>query len=340
MERKLATIQRVTALKPIPGADAIECARVMGWDVVVKKGEFEVGDLGVFFEIDSVLPEGQLWAEFMRPKGFRVKTCKLRGQISQGLFLSLDILPPGAFEGPPGLSFINEGTEVTGFLNVAKYDPPIPGPDIVGPFPGDVRKTDEIRLQSILPVLDELKDKPFYVTVKLDGMSGTFVRREEGLQVCMREWMVKEGTGAHWVAAKRYDLANKLPIGYAIQGEVCGPGIQKNRLGLKEVDLFVFNVIDLKSGNYFDWDSVTFFCHKYGLKTVPFDFEVDEPELANFPFTLENFLELAKGEYPGTGNRREGIVVRPLVNCRSEALGGDRLSFKVINNDFLLKDEE
>src|SRR5215475_5801984 len=96
MERKLVSIQRIERIDPIDGADRIVKARVMGWDVVVKKGELGPGDPCVFFEIDSVLPAGQPWAEFMRPRGFRVKTARLRGVLSQGLALPLDILPAGA----------------------------------------------------------------------------------------------------------------------------------------------------------------------------------------------------------------------------------------------------
>lgn len=92
-ERKLVTIQTVTDIQPIPGADNIDQARVMGWTVVVKKGEFQIGDPCIFFEIDSVLPDGPEWSEFMRPRGFRVKTVRLRGVLSQGLALPITILP-------------------------------------------------------------------------------------------------------------------------------------------------------------------------------------------------------------------------------------------------------
>lgn len=334
MERKLATIQQVSAIKSIPNADSIECVRVMGWDVVVKKGEFNPGDLGIFCEIDSVLPDDAEWAQFMKPKGFRIKTAKLRGCLSQGLFFPLSIVQKDHQK------VFNVGDDVTDQLRIKKYEPLSVGPEVAGSFPNDVKKTDEIRLQSILPIIEELKDKPFYVTVKMDGASGTFIRREDGLQVCSRNNRLKENGGPHWSVARKYDLANKLPVDFAVQGEVCGPSIQKNRLKLKEIDLFVFNVFDVKNGKYLSWDDAAFFCHKHGLKTVPFEFEVSGEELKNFPFTLENFLELAKGEYPGTGNRREGIVIRPLVECQSATLCGDRLSFKVINNDWLLRDEE
>src|SRR4029077_565332 len=139
MERKLVTIQRIDALDPIPGADNIEHARVMGWDVVDKKNEFAVGDPCVFFEIDSVLPDGPSWSEFMRPRGFRVRTIRLRGVLSQGLALPMSIL--GDDQDPQKI-------DLSARLGVTKFEPVITDTrEIAGPFPARVPKTDEIRLQ-------------------------------------------------------------------------------------------------------------------------------------------------------------------------------------------------
>src|SRR5215475_800463 len=117
MERKLVSIQSIDALEPIAGADNIMQARVMGWTVVVKKGEFSVGDPCVFFEIDSVLPDGPAWSEFMRPRGFRVRTLKLRGVLSQGLALPVTILdlPSQGGELPPREVDLRDRLGVTKF---------------------------------------------------------------------------------------------------------------------------------------------------------------------------------------------------------------------------------
>ena len=80
--RNLASIQKISKLEPIPNADTIEKATVLGWELVVKKGEFKEGDLCVYCEIDSVLPERPEF-EFLRTKKFRIKTIKFKGQISQ-----------------------------------------------------------------------------------------------------------------------------------------------------------------------------------------------------------------------------------------------------------------
>lgn len=89
--RKLASIQRIISLSAIEGADKIEKAVVLGWNVVVKKGDFKVGDLCVYCEIDSILPDKPEF-EFLRDRKFRIKTIKLKNQCSQGICFPLSIL--------------------------------------------------------------------------------------------------------------------------------------------------------------------------------------------------------------------------------------------------------
>ncbi|QSQ24060.1 RNA ligase (ATP) [Pyxidicoccus parkwayensis] len=333
MERKLVSIQRIDHLEPIAGADNILKARVMGWDVVVRKGEFTPGDACVFFEIDSLLPEGKEWAEFLRPRSFRVKTARLRGVLSQGLALPTSILPG---EVPV------QGTDVRDVLGVVKFEPPLPDAGgVAGPFPGQVPRTDEIRLQSALGVLDEIRGHDFFVTTKLDGTSTTFFRPLEGdLVACSRNWALKPGAGPVWAMAAKYALETVLPPGFAVQGELCGPGIQKNRLGLTAPDLFIFSVHDTRTGRFLGHADFIAFCAEHGLRTVPVEHVVTGEAARTFDHGLEHYLQLAQGLYPGTKNRKEGIVVRPLVERPSPTLGGSRLSFKIINNDFLLKDED
>jgi RNA ligase (TIGR02306 family) len=178
------------------------------------------------------------------------------------------------------------------------------------------------------------------VSTKLDGTSATFFRDPEGgFIACSRNWALRPGPNPVWTVAARYRLAERLPPGIAVQGEICGPGIQKNRLGLREVDVFMFNVYDARAGRFLDHAEFLAFCHEHDLRTVPVEREVRGAEAEGFAHALEGWLEAARGTYPGTRNRKEGIVVRPLVEAVSPTLGG-RLSFKVINNDFLLKDDD
>ena len=367
MERKLASIQIIDALEPIPDADRIVRAKVMGWNVVVRKGEFKEGDRCVFFEIDAVLRAGDPWAEFMRPRKFRVKTCKLRGALSQGLALPIGILPEKllvactvedtspSYTNVASTEFVAEnpreyavGTDVAHILGVKKHIVPehYGGAKMgtsAGSFPSHLaHRTDEIRIQSALEVLEELKGNPFYVAVKCDGTSGTFVHDGVEFYACSRNFRKKQDdTNVYWQVVRRYNLREKLkevPF-FVVQGEICGPGIQANRLMLKEIDLFVFDVYDSKAGRYLDYHEFIEFCKDHELQTVPIERVVEGDELKSFDHSLGAWLERARGKYEGTRRNREGIVVRPLTGMHSQTLEG-RLSFKVINNDFLLKDEK
>jgi RNA ligase (TIGR02306 family) len=331
MERRLVSIQTIDEVGAIEGADNIMQARVMGWTVVVKKGEFAPGDPCVFFEIDSVLPDGPAWSEFLRARGFRVRTIKLRGVLSQGLALPLSILEGG--DAP-------RDVDLRAQLGVTKYEPVLPDSrEIAGGFPTWVPKTDEIRLQSALGVLDELRGHGFYVSTKCDGTSATYAREEQtGFVACSRNWALVRGDNHVWRLAERYQLEERLPVDFAIQGEICGPGIQHNRLGLAQIELFVFSVYDIRAAKFLELDGLLAFCAERGLSTVPIEHVVRADQAASYEHTLAGWLEAARGTYAGTKQRKEGIVVRPLVETQSAVLGG-RLSFKVINNDFLLKDD-
>lgn len=331
MERKLVSIQEVVAVDPIPGADNIMQARVMGWTVVIKKGELAPGDRCVFFEIDSVLPDGPAWSEFMRARSFRVRTLKLRGVLSQGLALPVSILEGDVPE---------IGVDVRDRLGVTKFEPVLPDSrEMAGNFPSEVPKTDEIRLQSALGVLDEIAGRDFYVATKLDGSSATFFRGGDGFVACSRNWALRRGRNDVWRVADRYKIEEVLPEYLAVQGEMCGPGIQKNRLGLAELDLFIFSAYDARRGAFLGYHELVETCQKLGLKMVPVERVVEGAEAKAFAHSLDGWLEAARGIYPGTKNRKEGIVIRPLEESRSEVLSG-RMSFKVINNEFLLKDED
>ncbi len=330
MTRQLATVQKITSLKPIDGADKIEVAKILGWNVIVKKETFKVNDLVIFVEIDSILPERPEF-EFLRERNFRIKTIKLRKQVSQGICFPLSILPESASE-------MVEGSDVTELLGITKHDPIANMPpqlrgQIKGLFPKCVPKTDEIRIQSAPSVIEELKGRPYYITLKIDGTSFTFLKKDGEVDVCSRNLSLKETQeNLYWQIVKKYDLENKIPEGYAIQGEIAGPGIQSNRMKLKQCQLFIFNVYNIHENRYLNYlESERFL-------SSTFPYEVSVPTLVQssyFNYTLDELIESAKGEYPG-GHPREGIVVRPMEEVYSETLRG-RLSFKVINNDYLLK---
>lgn len=335
--RKLVSIQKIVDLQPIPEADRIEMAQVLGWKLVCKKGEFEVGSWAIFFEIDSILPF-TAWSEFLRNKDkpekpIRLKTKKFKGQVSQGLVLPLSILDEYDFDGN-----IEEGRDLTSTLNVVKYEPPVSAQLsglVRGSFPSHLPKTDEERIQSSPALLDELRCLRCMSTVKCDGTSVTFakVSEDEPIHVCSRNLSLKESNCVYWDMYKKYnieDALNDCEGLFGISGEIVGPGIQKNRMGLEAVQLMVFDVRDIQAGRYLDPDAMIEFCKKYNLPTVP----IDNPDFV-FDFTVDQLLEMAKGKYEN-GHDREGIVIRPLNSVYSPTLGS-RLSVKVINNDYLVE---
>lgn len=329
MERKLASVQKVLEVNPIEGADKIEQIKVLGWSLVAKKGEFNPGSKCVFFEIDSVLPEKE-WSEFMRPSNFRVKTRKMKGCLSQGLALPLSTWSVWDSE-------VEVGMDLTKRLEVTKYEPPTAlGLDIAGVFPYFIPKTDEMRIQSVPEVLEEMKGKEWYYSIKLDGTSGTYAKYQGEFYECSRNYRMKPNCKYYGPIAQKYKLEEKLPEGYAVQGEIVGESIQKNKLNIKGLDYFVFNVFDITEQRYLNLKGMQKFCVDYGLQTVPIlipqnPFWQDE--------TIGSLLQLAEGKYDNTSNEREGIVIRPIEETYSSVLNG-RLSFKAISNKFLLKGGE
>ena len=339
MDRKLASIQVIKELNPITGADAILCAKVLGWECVVKKNEFNVGDKCVYFEIDSVLPIAS-WNDHLRKeegKKLRVKTIRLRGQLSQGLAMPLSILPSGEYE---------IGQDVTALVGVEKYEPIIPAHlsgVVRGNFPAFLHKTDEVRLQSEPNVLAEAISRGLVLvgTLKMDGTSFTAYRRDEDFGVCSRNLDLKEtDDNAHWKMARKLKLEEILrgeSSNLCIQGEMVGPGIQGNKLGLKEPELYLFNLFDINVGKYLSHDCVCRFSAKYNLKVVKeikrFDFTIDKP------VSVGDLLQMANDLNYDNGSPAEGIVWRSKCGTHSEVLKG-RLSFKTISSRFLLKYNE
>ena len=339
--RKLASIQTIKYVKPIPDADSIETVGVLGWEVVSKRGEFKPNDLCVFFEIDSLLPELPEF-EFLRKscwndnlKKHRLKTVKLRKQLSQGLALPLSVFP--------NLAGLTVGFDVTSLLGVEKYEPPIPA-QIVGDarsFIWPISKTDEIRVQldDEYKFIESLTGKPYYISLKLDGTSSSFLidPNDGTYHVCGRNYSYRRSHDhSFWKISERYNieqgLRNFWEKGHrlALQGEVVGPGIQKNPLGLSHADLYIFNVIDIRTGQKLCLDKSLIVASQLGLNFVPI---VDKG--SSFSYTKTDLLEMAKGKYSDHFNSakpsqdREGIVIRSVCG---------EISFKAINNDFLLKE--
>lgn len=320
----LATIERILEIRDHPNADALEIAKIKGWNVVVKKGEFRVGMPCVYVQIDSVLPDRPEF-DFLRDKKFKVKPIKLRGQMSQGIAFPLSILPDMA----EGVNLmIHEGADVTNILGVTKYEKPLPtGGNQAGPFPSHlVSKTDEERLQNIPEVLEELEGRKIYATIKHDGTSATYIKSDR-LYVCSRNWEIEQGENVYWGMALKYKL-DKIPKGIAVQGEIVGPKIQNNPEGLTETKFKVFNIIHVLTGKTYGSEFIRKFCEFYKLD------KVDDVVLDGVVMDMKGLEELAKNQTYSNGRQAEGIVVRTEPNDYLT-----NISFKVVNAEYAAKEK-
>jgi RNA ligase (TIGR02306 family) len=348
---KIATIQKVTNVRNHPNADSLDLCNILGWQVVIKRGEFKDGDLCVYIPIDSVLPEKPEF-EFLRQKDFRIRTVKLRGQISQGICFPLSILPTQICDikmnmlenGLPNPTFVGwtEGWDVTELVGATHYEKPLPAELVgkaIGGFPGWLRITDELNIKSYPVILDEMRGRPYYITRKDDGQSGTYFLKDGVFGVCSRKLQLADDGNGYWTMAHKYDLEARMRSWFgggdiAVQGEVCGPGIQKNKLGLKEKELHLFNLVDSKTREYMSFEKLRDFCE---FSHIPMVTQIDAGLL--FIYDLPYLQNLANNlKYPN-GSAAEGIVIRPMEYVYSPTTEW-ALSGKVVSEVFQVKHEE
>lgn len=357
--RNLASIQRISDIRPIPDADAIECAQIQGWTVVVaKKDGFKIGDLCIYIEIDSQCPSDNPVFAFLEKRKYRVRTIKLRGQLSQGLILPLSILSDKSWK---------EGEDVTTELKITKYDPQHEAERVMAERPSGkqpknrilkylmkykwfrkwwnkrnattsdfptylgISKTDETRIQGLARDWDKFIGKEFHHTEKMDGQSGTYFHNGNTFGVCSRNlWLKKKDMSTtYWDVAEKYNIEKflcelrakhraKLVV---LQGEICGPSIQGNKYGFGDNVLFVFNIkID---GVSLETPMIIKELNDTTMRTVPY--------LGLYTFTnVEDVLKYVEGKSTINPKAdREGCVFR----CNG-------ISFKAINNQFLLKEKD
>lgn len=341
MERKLASIQRIANLEPIENADNLERATVLGWQLVVKKGDFRIGDLCVYFEVDSVLPIRPEF-EFLRKNyyvqrldGFRIRTIRLRGQVSQGLAFPIQNFKE--------LTVWQEGLDVTSLLNVRKFEEEIPMElmsSVNAAFPSFIPKTDETRIQAVPNLLVRHKGKRFFVTEKVDGTSATFYLKDGVFGVCGRNYDFKyDEKNVYWQIAKKLDIEERLRFygnNIAIQGEILGPKIQGNKYQLEDLIFRVYSVFDIAKYKFFDFVDFKYFCQYLKFESVPI---LEENWIMNN--SVEDLVKYSTKESvlnPNCIVKREGVVFRPVIEDTDPEVG--RLSFKVINPEFLIDNKE
>ena len=327
--RKMATVRVIDSILPIPDADSIECAVIGGWKVVTKKGEYKPGDLAVYCEIDSWIPhelapflsKGEP-KEYNGVKGERLRTVRLRKQLSQGLLLPYSIVGRIAAE----------GEDVSELLNIQKWEAPVSpqlAGQVKGTFPSQIPKTDQERVQNLKRELENYDSVLFEVTEKMEGSSMTCYLIDGEFGVCSRNMDLKrDENNTFWKVAIEEDIEQKLRAygadNIAIQGELIGPGIQGNIYKLISHHFKVFDVYDIQEGYYLLPEDRKTFVDAIGLKHVP----VLGTHLLVNP-DIDSILLTAEGASVLNPNQeREGVVYKSM---------NSQFSFKAISNKYLLK---
>jgi len=357
MARKLVTFREVRDIQQIERADVIELCLIDGWQCVTVKDTFKVGDIGAYFEVDSFLPEKPEF-EFLRPssfrnmgeeKGFRLKTIRLRGALSQGLLLPLS---------PLGLTGNEDEETLADRLGVKLWESPLAA-ELSGVarslFPSFIPKTDQERVQNLTGKLwgegrtitytdaegnEIVKNLPaavkrkYEVSEKADGSSTTFYDYEGNFGVCSRNLdLLEDENNTFWKMANKYNLKERLKgTNKALQGETVGSNIQGNPYKMKDQEVFIFDIYDIEKQRYLSPEERGVFMAEIvpDMKSVPI--------LARYfeiPDTLEALLEYVQGKSvlnPLT--EREGLVFK------EEGESIDRFSFKGISNKYLLKQKD
>ena len=214
-KRMMAWVAKIDKVVKHPEADSLDICTVGGWQCVTKLGEYKQGDLVVYVSIDSWVPtelapflsKGKELREYNGVKGERLRTIKLRGQLSQGLILPTTGKTP----------LTGEGDDLTEFLGIQKWEKPIPAQlsgQVRGNFPTEVPKTDLVRVQNLVAEVTAANETglKFQIEEKLEGSSCTFFLDMEGVfRVCSRNLDLKfDENNTYWRAAIKYDVERKL----------------------------------------------------------------------------------------------------------------------------------
>jgi RNA ligase (TIGR02306 family) len=331
---KLASIETIAEVRTHGNADRLEIATVLGWQTVIKKGDFKPGDRCVFVVIDTILPPAP-WSAFLaHPSSpdlpIRLKTARLRGEYSQGLALPLTVLPEHMRDW-------QIGADVGGELGIKKYEKEIPGVlsgEAKSAFPTHYApRTDEDNGLSNPAIVEMVvRQGRIGATLKLDGSSCTVVLQDGQItDVCSRNLSLREDAkNGFWRAVRRLNLDN-LPPTYRtgrtiLQGELMGPGIQGNQLKLMQPTLYLFQVYNEQPG-WLSHSGVQQIAQYIGAECVP-AVELDATEAT----TLAAWQAVADRQKLPCGAPAEGVVVRPV---QPTTFGNGRpAGFKIINRAY------
>lgn len=314
MTKGLVYVGKIIDLQPIPDADFIVSATVVcgaggKWRGIVKKYDFMVGNHCIVYLPDAVIPPCNEM-KFMESSGWRVKMRRFKGAPSEVLIMRY-------------IESEDVGFDLTSWAGVTKYHKPVPAHLnglAKGEFPGFIPKTDEPNYQREPDLVQALIGKPYYITEKADGSSTTAFRYQGQFGVCSRNWeLERDENNGYWKVALKYNLEELLPDGIALQWETCGPGIQSNPMGLKEIDGFAFSAYNILEHRYLEMTELWALCDR--LK-----FPLCRDLAVGIQFHDFGLEFTGEGKY-ANGAQREGVVIRSQLNMEN----GRPISFKVIN---------
>lgn len=316
---KLASIERIKSIETHHNADSLEICTVLGYKAIVKKGQYKEGELVIFIQPDTVLPDAS-WSAFYKSKSNRVKAVKLRGVWSMGIIESPSIIKYNTY-------LAEEGYEVSEILGIQKYEAPIPQDlSAKGNLPFGIFKTDESRYQSIDVPYGEIVD----ISLKLDGQSGSYAYKNGEFVICSRSLEIKPDCDNNYTKiAAKYDIKAKLgafcekhKVNLCLRGEITGASIQNfkvNPMAGTPLDFYLFNVLNLDTLKYEGKDSPFYFTKvaaELNLKSVPIIEEsvVLTPELIK---RYDEELEKIDGKYfEGiVAKRRNGESFKVISKC-------------------------
>lgn len=359
MKRKMVTIRQIQSLEAIEGADRIELARVDGWKVVVQKGLHIVNNYVVYFEVDSFLPDTELFKNAAGRdglkrsmldngdivEGYRIRAIKLRGTVSQGLIVPLSEFE-NVFTSVDLKKAYEEQTDFTDLFGVTVFERPInlsSNADAKSNFPSFIPKTASIRVQNQLDSLwtAYCEDWPFQITYKLNGSSCTIYKKGNYLGLCSRNLELKFNLNEHAstsnftrVAYKVHQTLLNYEHDYCIQGELVAPGIQANFENVLNPEFYAFNMYSMEEQEYHNPVYVENFIDNFypDIKHIPiFEQCITLKELfgADIPDKLtlsDKIIDHAKGPSGLNGKYREGFVYKSLFN---------NFTFKAISEQYL-----
>jgi RNA ligase (TIGR02306 family) len=325
----IVPVTEIEKLSPHSNADALELAQVLGWQLVVRKGEYQVGDRIVYFPIDTMLPF-EVSERFGVTKYLskqRIKCAKLRGEPSFGLAVK------------PDRANWQLGENVAEYYGASKYEPPVR----VGA--GDAEKEHPLFVE-----YTEIENMRNFPTILEPGETVILTEKIHG--TCCRAGLIEGELMAGSKAVRRKQPSeNKMasniywyplslePVRKLVEtlgsenrqvilfGEVYGSKIQSFHYGLKGI--LGFRAFDLLiNGKYLDWPEFQTLCELFGVETVPV--------IATIPFDLDTIKRLSEGKtqlMEHDAHIREGLVVHPVRERTHPKVG--RVILKYVSDSYL-----